>query len=104
MRAAGDKRAAELSAVYPKIIAQNKFKNFDIIYFPFPLEAITKVWKAMGGQDWQLIEPIDGFHPNQQADALIAKYYVQSMPPSWLGPINPYNEQITKLFGDQNGY
>jgi hypothetical protein len=31
VRAAGDKRAAELSATYPKILSNHKFKNFDLV-------------------------------------------------------------------------
>lgn len=81
VRAAGDKRAAELSALYPKILSQHKFNNFDTVstfvgpvansaqdYFEFPLAEITKIWEARGGKNWQLIEPIDGFHPNQQVN------------------------------------
>jgi hypothetical protein len=32
VRSAGDKAAAALSAVYPKIVANNKFKNFDMVW------------------------------------------------------------------------
>lgn len=27
--------------------------------------AVTKKWQQRGGQPWQLIEPVDGFHPNE---------------------------------------
>lgn len=27
--------------------------------------AVTEEWQKKGGQPWQLIEPVDGFHPNE---------------------------------------
>ena len=27
--------------------------------------AVVKKWQKRGGQPWQLIEPVDGFHPNE---------------------------------------
>ena len=62
-RAAGDKRAAELSAVYNEIIQSHTYENFDMFYTDFPLPQIIKKWESMGGQAWELIEPSDGFHP-----------------------------------------
>lgn len=56
---------------------------------------------------WQLIEPIDGFHPNQQCNALIAEYIwnlLSKKHPDWLGKQNPFNPQIISIFGDQNGH
>lgn len=100
-------RAAELSAVYPQIVANYTFKNFDMAYYPFPFDEINKQWIAMGGETWQLIEPIDGFHPNQIAHYLISGYLwnqLETDHPDWLGAINPNNDLIDKLFGDQGGY
>ena len=34
-------------------------------YFDFPFAEVIERWHAMGGETWQLIEPVDGFHPNQ---------------------------------------
>lgn len=61
----------------------------------------------MGGEIWQLIEPIDGFHMNQYANALLADEIWSTLTtkyPHWIGEINPFNDQIFKIFGDQNGY
>ena len=61
----------------------------------------------MGGEAWQLIEPIDGFHINQLAHSLAADIYwdiLMQERPDWLGPVNPFNGQIVQLFGDQGGY
>ena len=41
------------------------YLNFDLFYFPNPIVDILHEWVAKGGEAWQLIEPVDGFHPNQ---------------------------------------
>lgn len=100
-------RAAELSAVYPQIVANYTFKNFDMAYYDFPLADVIKEWTAMGGETWQLIEPIDGFHPNQIAHALIAGNLWNKIindHPTFVGDINPNNDLIEKMFGGQGGY
>uniref|UniRef100_A0A6B2L147 Saposin B-type domain-containing protein n=1 Tax=Arcella intermedia TaxID=1963864 RepID=A0A6B2L147_9EUKA len=99
--------AAKLSNVYDDIISTVSFPNFDMLYYPFPFEEIMKKWKEEGGEVWQLIEPVDGFHPSQQAHALIAQYLYNDLlqnHPSFIGPENPNNQNIVNLFGDQNGY
>ncbi len=61
----------------------------------------------MGKEIWQLIEPIDGFHMNQDANALLADEIwsiIEKQHSDWLGPINPFNDEILQIFGDQNGY
>jgi len=61
----------------------------------------------MGGETWQLIEPIDGFHPSQIANGLIGAYFWEQLSqenPTFLGPLNPNNERIKSLFGNQGGY
>jgi len=99
--------AAKLSDVYDEIISTHKYPNFDMIYYPFPLEEIWKIWQAEGGEFWQLIEPIDGFHPSQQANALVSEYLfndLQTNHPEFLGSVNPHNSDIDRIFGDQGGY
>lgn len=66
-----------------------------------------KKWESMGGQKWQLIEPFDGFHINQLGNVLLADLYWDILVKEhsdWIGFVNPNNEQIKKLFGDQGGY
>eukprot|EP00761_Pharyngomonas_kirbyi_P011468 gb/GECH01011493.1/.p1 GENE.gb/GECH01011493.1/~~gb/GECH01011493.1/.p1 ORF type:complete len:611 (+),score=135.96 gb/GECH01011493.1/:1-1833(+) len=99
-------RAAELSDVYKKVQGHS-FKNFNTYYYPFPIEEITKPFKKKGGHAWQLIEPVDGFHPSQIANSLLGKYIFESIDhdhPEVFGPENPHNEKIQELFGDQGGY
>ena len=57
-------------------------------------------------QAWQLIEPVDGFHPNQIANALVTGVVwdrLMAADPTMVA-VNPNNAQIAKLFGDQGGY
>merc|ERR1712146_845492 len=52
-------------------------------------DAVTE-WISRGGQAFQLIEPVDGFHPSQWAQPLITEFFwrylqnnfPQAMPPS----------------------
>jgi len=41
------------------------------------------------------------------ANVLVAKYmwnYLEKHLPHYLGGVNPHNEKIVKIFGDQGGY
>jgi len=101
--------ANELSKVYSKIIAdkQGTYKNFKMLYQEFPLTYLYKKYIADGGNAVDLIEPMDGFHPSQIGNTLIAQGlydWLNQNHPEALGPINPNNAQIEKLFGDQGGY
>jgi acyloxyacyl hydrolase len=107
IREEGQARADELSAVYNDILAEYTFKNFDMAYYDFPFDPINDVWLARGGQTWQLIEPTDGFHPSQIANALIAEWFWNTISvdhPDFLGPENPNNDAIQTIFGAQGGY
>jgi acyloxyacyl hydrolase len=108
IREAGQKRANELSAIYPKIIREHKFQNFDLAYYDFPIKEIAKQWIKDGGKGlWQLIEPVDGFHPNQIANSLMADFFWKNLnanQPHFFGGANPNNAAIAKQFGDQGGY
>ena len=109
IRDATTKRANELSQVLENIAETHKYKNFDLTFIPHDLDEAIKMWKESGKdhETWQLIEPVDGFHPNQNGLALIAKFLVQTMEskfPHFLGKVNPNNHIIKKLFGNQGGY
>ena len=65
------------------------------------------IWESMGGERWQLIEPVDGLHISQIGNQLLADIYwdnLNKLYPEWLGTVNPYNDQIAKIFGDQGGH
>jgi len=101
-------RAFELNEVYRQIIANYTFSKFDMAYFPFPAIKIYDIWhNKYGGEAWQLIEPSDGFHPNQYANALAGYVLFEEILtkfPDMIGPINPNNAAITSMFGNQGGY
>lgn len=105
------KRAKDLSDTQARLAKEykNKFKNFDIHFVECPLIPVIKDWekKHGNGTGWQLIEPVDGFHPNTFAQSLSARYmynFIQENMPEFLGKENPYNKQINDIFGDQGGY
>lgn len=35
------------------------------VTLPLLCSAAAEEWHRMGGEPWQLIEPVDGFHPSQ---------------------------------------
>ncbi len=109
VRRVTSEHAAELSKVYPKIIAEksSSYKNFKMLYHEFPLSYMYKKYMEEGGNVVDLIEPMDGFHPSQIGGNLIAQglyEWLSAEHPDALGPINPNNHIIDKLFGDQGGY
>ncbi|NXE95956.1 AOAH hydrolase, partial [Menura novaehollandiae] len=100
-------RALQLSNVLKEIARSEKFANFDIFYMDFPLRQTAEEWSKMGGEPWQLIEPVDGFHPSQIAAALGTGITWQKALHEWpqvLGKENPFNDQIEAVFKDQGGH
>jgi len=107
VRETGDAWALKLSAVYDQVISTHKYPNFDMVYYDFPFEQIISIWEAKGGQAWQLIEPVDGFHPNQISNAILADWLWDDLlanHPQFVGSVNPNNANILSFFGDQGGY
>lgn len=100
-------RALQLSNVLKEIARSEMFANFDIFYMDFPLGKIVDEWHKLGGESWQLIEPVDGFHPSQITSALGARVIWQKALSEWphvLGKENPFNKQIEDVFKDQGGH
>eukprot|EP01084_Bolivina_argentea_P110557 197374_1 len=94
-------RAVELNDVLEQLVANTTFQNIEIIYIDW-IQNITNTWKEMGGEVWQLIEPVDGFHPNQLSNALTTALtwnWTLELFPGWLPSPNPYNEELIKIFG-----
>lgn len=66
-----------------------------------------KKWEDQGGQDWEVIEPVDGFHPSQVGQYLSAQFLydlITTNHTNILGGKNPNNQKIAEVFGDQGGY
>ncbi|KAM7121544.1 acyloxyacyl hydrolase [Molossus nigricans] len=107
LRTLTSERAEQLSNILKKIAISKKFTNLDLLYVDFDLQAVMKKWQKRGGQPWQLIEPVDGFHPNEVALLLMADGLWDKMQLQWpqvLGKENPFNPQIEQVFGDQGGH
>mgnify|MGYP006415442841 CR=1 FL=1 len=97
-------RAAELSAVYQEVIDEYT-GHLNVKYMPFALPTVLQWWAEQGGESWELIEPSDGFHPNQVAHALLSKFTWEALEKmNILPPENPHNADIEKIFGNQGGY
>jgi len=65
------------------------------------MNEIVKKAEAMGYTIADIIEPVDGFHPNQLANSLLSDVLFENIQrdhPDWLGAINPYNDVIDKMF------
>jgi acyloxyacyl hydrolase len=96
-------RAVELSAVLEQLAESHNTTNFDLHYIPNPVAALIEKWVSAGGAVWELIEPVDGFHPNQQAMSLIASDLVDFLEANKiLPPVNPNNAKIQQLFGNMH--
>lgn len=101
------KRAMELSQVLKYLATNYRSKKIFLSYAPNPLSETIKLWTDKGGEVWQLFEPIDGFHPNQNAQSIITDVLwrsIKSIAPNAIGPINSFNDEISKQFADQGGH
>ncbi|XP_057588675.1 acyloxyacyl hydrolase isoform X2 [Hippopotamus amphibius kiboko] len=107
LRTLTSERAKQLSKTLEKMATSQKFTHFNLFYMDFDFQKITEEWQKKGGQPWQLVEPVDGFHPNEVALQLLADHFwkkVQLQWPQVLGKENPFNPQIEQVFGDQGGH
>uniref|UniRef100_A0A8I3WQV5 Acyloxyacyl hydrolase n=1 Tax=Callithrix jacchus TaxID=9483 RepID=A0A8I3WQV5_CALJA len=107
LRTLTSERAEQLSNTLKKIAAKEKFTNFNLFYMEFAFHEIIQEWQKRGGQPWQLIEPVDGFHPNEVALLMLADRLWEKVQLQWpqvLGKENPFNPQIKEVFGDQGGH
>jgi len=103
-------RAANLTAVYDEIVAENAAASsfsFDMYRVKVDYLALVANYVALGGSAFDVIEAGDGFHPSQTGQALFADTVWQDLRanrPGWLPSLNPFNANISALFGEQGGY
>ncbi|CAF0795333.1 unnamed protein product [Adineta ricciae] len=100
-------RAVDLSAAVRNATYSYSPRNFDVAYIDFPFEQAIDEWEAQGGEAWQLIESVDGFHINQYGHGITSDVlwsWLQKNKPHWLPPVNPHNADIERVFKDQGGY
>lgn len=107
LRALTTQRAVDLSAAVLNASLTFQAKNYDLAYLDFPFDQVIQEWVAQGGQPWQLIESVDGFHINQYGHATVSDIlwkWLEQQRPQWLPPLNPHNADIERVFKDQGGY
>ena len=99
-------RAMQLNAVLKDVVANTTFKNFKVFYIDPPLPAAIGMWVNMGHEAWELVEPVDGFHPSQTGQAFTAELVFKILAgiEGALPKRNPFNNKIVEKFGDQGGY
>ncbi|XP_069112301.1 acyloxyacyl hydrolase-like isoform X1 [Argopecten irradians] len=103
------KRAMELSSVLKDVAKTeaSKYSNFKLDYMENPIFQAIEEFKKLGIQTWEALEPVDGFHSNQLGQALSAQVMWQNLEtkyPDAIGPMNPFNDKIKAVFGNQGGY
>jgi len=106
-RNATTQRAQQLNSVYHYIIQNYKFQHFDMYYMDHPDAQIIQDWVKSGNDAKDLFQEVGGAHPSQTASILLADAiwnYVEKNWPQLLGPVNPHNTEIEKMFGNQGGY
>ncbi|KAH9582097.1 GDSL lipase/esterase [Trypanosoma melophagium] len=93
-----------LNAQIPRILNESvkKFTNIQVHAFD---DVIAGAMSLFDGPLWELIEPVDGFHPSQHGAALLGEYlFNKTLELGVVPPVNPFNNEIKKHFGDQGGY
>ena len=106
-RNATTEHAFLLNAQLEEIVKTETFNNIEVLYTVYDIQAAADIVVKDGGQPWQLIEPVDGFHANQLGNAVSTQVFwnvMQQQKPHWMPAINPHNADIMKKFGDQGGY
>lgn len=100
--------ASSLNAQLPIIANQSagKYANFDVHFLGNIFDTALQTYKAkFPATTWELIEPVDGFHPSQKANALLGGYLYNATKAAGILPgVNPNNANIKAKFGDQGGY
>jgi acyloxyacyl hydrolase len=107
VRALTTEWAGKLTAVLQDIAANSTWATIDVAFSPWP--ATSLISKFYSGPLADLIEPVDGFHPNQLANFFIAEGMIPWLDANFPGFLpaqtNPMNANIAKRFGEAlNGY
>ena len=96
--------ASSLNAQLPIIVKNSKglFKNFGVHNLGNIFNEALANYK---GPMWELIEPVDGFHPSQLGNSIIGDFlFNMTVQFGLAGNVNPNNAAIVQKFGNQNGY
>lgn len=99
IRAKTQERAEELNDVYEKILADTTWNNFDTMWHRDIVSWILENLPA-DKEPWQIIEAVDGFHPNLTGNKILAELMwekINNEHPEWIGPRNPYNSLLEQM-------
>ena len=96
---------SKLNAQLPRIVAETA-GTLSSITVHFAGSLLDDVVGGFKGRKADLIEPVDGFHPSQLANALLGNVTFHKLKSIGVIPIapNPNNAAILRQFGDQGGY
>lgn len=106
-RTRASERAVELSAILKEIATTKQYGSFEMIYLDMPMQKVIALHTKQGGNVADLIEVVDGFHPSHTCHRLLSKVIWEELEtnhPSFLCPVNPSNDKIRKMFGEQGGH
>ncbi|KAJ8783122.1 hypothetical protein J1605_009730 [Eschrichtius robustus] len=97
LRTLTSERAEQLSNTLKKIATSQKFTNFNLFYVDFDFQEIMEEWQRSGGQPWQLIEPVDGFHPTSFRSPALPGDRFSSVSQAPVVPFHDFLFHISKL-------
>jgi len=99
-------RAMQRNQALKEVVANFSSSKFKVHYLTTPFSEMLDEWVKQGHQPWEMIEPVDGFHPAQSGQALDAKivFNILGKIEGLLPEPNPYNDKIKAKFGDQRGH
>jgi len=106
-RNAATERAEQLNDVLRQLAVDQGYNNFNLVYIDHPDTEYHADYEAAGNNLADLYEVIDGGHPSLTGEILFGEYMFRNLErlyPEILGPVNPNNQKIQELFGDQGGY
>ena len=52
--------------------------NYSVMLLIKFISASVDLWVSRGGEAWQLIDPVDGFHPSQTGQVIQEKTYTRN--------------------------
>jgi acyloxyacyl hydrolase len=90
-----------LNNVYRRIEREQNFKNFKFALYAPQWASLFADYQKAGHPLTDLIEAVDGFHPSQTGNAIFAQKifeWLEVEHPEAIGPINPHNDEIDRMF------
>jgi len=78
---------------------RGKLQNIELFYLGDVIDDALNAYLANGGHGSDLIEPADGFHPNQLGQFMLAQYiWNATVSAGIIPPANPNNDKIRQIF------